>query len=182
MDKKRKLKLAKLKHKKPEPIQVTVDMTKAEEAIDRLTELLEDIESRRESDLETFSEHLTSLEGIVKGALQTNNTEPLVEAIGNIKIVSNTKPEINIRKFNVPTPQVKVVNTNDDIYASYKASDTDVGEQNSYYGFLDNSGAWFVLRQSGSDKASFRYAFGNKDYSKNWSAREKLTYGYYSES
>lgn len=177
MDKKRKLKLAKLKNKKPEP--VVVDMTKVEESITKLTTLVEDIHKQRESDLETFSEHLSSLEGIVKGALEKDNTEALTTALSNIKIVSNTKPEIKMPKINVPTPQVKVVNTNDDIYATYKASDTDIGEENSYYGFINKQGNWFILRNSGE---AFRYTFGSTDYTKNWNTREQLGYGYYSES
>lgn len=176
----RKLKLAKLKKKHPEP--VVVDMSEVNQAIKDLAESIQTIQNYQESHTQAFSEHLTKLEGIIEGTLKTNNTEPIARALDNIKIVSNTKPEIKIPKIDVPAPQVKIVNTNNDIYATYKASDADVGEESSYYGFIDSSGNWFILRRSGSDSASFRYAFGNKDYKDNWLSREKIKYGYYNES
>lgn len=180
MEKNRKLKLARLKNKKPEP--VVVDMTEVAESINKLAATVETVTKQQERDSEAFSEHLTRLEGIVKGALEKDDTKALKTALENVRFVHNSKPEINIPKIDVPSPQVKIVNTNDDIYDTYKASDSDIGEQNSYYGFIDSGGAWFILRQSGSDRASFRYVFGSKDYRKNWASREKLGYGYYNES
>lgn len=48
----------------------------------------------------------------------------------------------------------------------------------AYYGFINNGGAWFIMRED-TDTSSFRYAKGDNHFPDNWSRREKLKFDYY---
>lgn len=59
----------------------------------------------------------------------------------------------------------------------YKITDIDEGVT-SYYGFINQEGAWLVMRQDTQTNA-FRYAKGPSGFTENWIAREKLQYDYF---
>lgn len=63
----------------------------------------------------------------------------------------------------------------------YRPSDQDLSGDPSYYGFLDRSGNWYILRQNLST-GEFRYAKGSSEYATNWGNRSTtLTYDLFSE-
>lgn len=59
----------------------------------------------------------------------------------------------------------------------YKITDIENGII-SYYGFTNQEGAWFIMREDAQTSA-FRYAKGDSGFSQNWTGREKLQYDYY---
>ncbi len=59
----------------------------------------------------------------------------------------------------------------------YKISEVDEGSI-SYYGFINNQGAWLIMREE-IDGGSFRYAKGGSDFPGNWASRENLRYDYF---
>ena len=59
----------------------------------------------------------------------------------------------------------------------YKISEVDEGSI-SYYGFINNQGAWLIMREE-IDGGSFRYAKGSSDFPGNWASRENLRYDYF---
>ena len=63
--------------------------------------------------------------------------------------------------------------------SGYAISDIDSTSDPKYFGFLDDSGEWYILQMtSGSD---IRYFRGSINYSTNWTNRAGLSYDYYSE-
>lgn len=64
-----------------------------------------------------------------------------------------------------------------DPLASYICSDLDenIGG-NSYYGFIDVAGNWYIMRVTAVD---IRYVKGSSEYTTNWTGRMSLTYNYY---
>lgn len=48
----------------------------------------------------------------------------------------------------------------------------------AYYGFVDTSGAWFIMKED-SSTGSFRYAKGESQFPRSWTKREGLDYDYY---
>jgi hypothetical protein len=65
--------------------------------------------------------------------------------------------------------------------ADYRPHDQDAEEGSiyAYYGFQDQTGAWYIMRSSATDQ---RYAGGSSDYSKAWGDRAKQSYGFISEA
>ncbi len=59
----------------------------------------------------------------------------------------------------------------------FKISEIDDGIV-SYYGFTNKDGAWLIMRED-TQASSFRYAKGERDFSRNWASRQKLKYDYY---
>jgi hypothetical protein len=51
----------------------------------------------------------------------------------------------------------------------------------SFYGFTNKDGYWYVMKVD-TNTGSFRYATGQSNFPGNWQDREKLRYGYFSES
>lgn len=60
----------------------------------------------------------------------------------------------------------------------YKISEID-SNIISYYGFINKDEAWYIMRVD-TEKGSFRYSRGESNFSANWSNRENLKYGYFS--
>ncbi|MCR4279158.1 MAG: hypothetical protein NUV69_00945 [Candidatus Curtissbacteria bacterium] len=48
----------------------------------------------------------------------------------------------------------------------------------TYYGFINYTGAWLIMREDSSNN-NFRYAKGDSDLPGNWKNRENLRYDYY---
>lgn len=48
----------------------------------------------------------------------------------------------------------------------------------SYYGFVNDKGAWRIMRVD-TETNSFRYAQGDRDFSRGWNNRKKLKYDYF---
>jgi len=59
----------------------------------------------------------------------------------------------------------------------WQISDVDESVDPKYYGFLDASGAWYILQNTSG--TSFRYVMGIADYTTSWTNRASLTYDYY---
>jgi hypothetical protein len=59
----------------------------------------------------------------------------------------------------------------------YKISDTDTSGPPNYYGYLDPSGAWFIMRENAG---AYRYAKGKSGYADAWTGKGILSYGYFS--
>ena len=50
----------------------------------------------------------------------------------------------------------------------------------SYFGFVNRAGGWFIMKQDNADSdKSFRYARGEKGFSRGWEDRANLTYDYF---
>lgn len=47
----------------------------------------------------------------------------------------------------------------------------------SYFGFVNHSGAWFIMRES--EDSAFRYVKGDTNFSSNWEKRGGLNYNYF---
>lgn len=60
----------------------------------------------------------------------------------------------------------------------YKISEVDEQDQFRYFGFVNQNGAWLVMRQDANDN-TFRYIKGSSNFPGNWRDREKLKYDYY---
>ena len=58
----------------------------------------------------------------------------------------------------------------------YRINDIDESDPN-YYGFTDESGAWFIMREQTS--GAYRYTQGSTDYSTNWTNRASQSYNTY---
>ena len=63
----------------------------------------------------------------------------------------------------------------------YKASDVSYESGQNYFGFISQTGRWYIMRQSGSNGGIFRYSSGDKDYLANWTRRASLTYKLYNQ-
>lgn len=58
----------------------------------------------------------------------------------------------------------------------YKISQIDDSSP-AYYGFVDKSGAWFIMKEDSS--GNYRYTKGTTAFSTNWTGRAGLTYDYF---
>lgn len=61
----------------------------------------------------------------------------------------------------------------------YKISEIDDVSSPSYYGFVEKTGAWFIMKEDSS--GAYRYTKGDNGFSTNWTNRTSLTYGYFDE-
>lgn len=59
----------------------------------------------------------------------------------------------------------------------YKISEIDDASSPSYYGFVDKTGAWFIMKEDSS--GAYRYVKGDSGFSTNWPLRGGLSYGYF---
>ncbi len=59
----------------------------------------------------------------------------------------------------------------------YKISEVDDSGSPAYYGFIDKTGAWFIMKEDSS--GAYRYAKGSSSFSSSWATRSILTYGYF---
>ncbi len=83
-----------------------------------------------------------------------------------------SNPSLNVPSFNQPTQ------TNAQPPDEYKISEIDDNGVVSYYGFLNKSGGWMVMREN-TQENSFRYSKGDSGFSINWGGRADLKYDYY---
>lgn len=60
--------------------------------------------------------------------------------------------------------------------SGYQISDMDASGSTEYYGFVNASGAWYILEITNT---SARYAKGASGYTTAWTARAEQSYGYY---
>ena len=63
------------------------------------------------------------------------------------------------------------------VLEGYRASDMDQATTTQYFGFVDQGGAWYILRMV--DEETIRYVAGASDYATNWTNRASLSYDYY---
>lgn len=59
----------------------------------------------------------------------------------------------------------------------YTLAQVDDGVSNTYYGYLNKDGAWYILREDSS--SNYRYSKGSSSFSTNWTNRASLTYDYF---
>lgn len=64
----------------------------------------------------------------------------------------------------------------DNPLAKYRISDRDNSAFPKYYGSVDETGAWYIMKEEAN---SFRYCAGTTAYSTNWTNRASLVYDYY---
>lgn len=98
--------------------------------------------------------------------------------MSNNVIVSNnyvsTNPDYTVEsEQQTNNSQRQVVATFD----KYQISDVDESADPKYYGFLEVSGKWYIMRNT-SDQ-SFRYVTGDSGYVLNWTNRASLAYDYF---
>ncbi len=127
---------------------------------------------------------------------------PIVDAVGNLRIAAGATLPVNnfiwntntlaweaatgslgaggaVEVTNFPATQ-NVALTNGNPLAAYKPSDLDTGADPNYFGFLDGTGNWYVLRLSIASGQA-RYAKGTAGgYAAGWTGRAGLTYDYFS--
>lgn len=60
----------------------------------------------------------------------------------------------------------------------YKITEVDDTGSTAYYGFVNSSGSWFIMKQD-QNATSFRYAGGNSNFTQGWKDRKNLKYDYY---
>ena len=59
----------------------------------------------------------------------------------------------------------------------YTLAQVDDGVSNTYYGYLNRDGAWYILREDSS--SNYRYTKGSSTFATNWTNRASLTYDYF---
>lgn len=59
----------------------------------------------------------------------------------------------------------------------YYISQVDDSSATSYYGFVNNLGQWFIMRQDVNN--AYRYVRGDKDFSSHWANRAKQNYDFF---
>jgi hypothetical protein len=60
----------------------------------------------------------------------------------------------------------------------YKVADLDDSANPAYYGYINASGAWYILKEDKTTGA-YRYTKGDSAYSTAWTDRASKTYGYF---
>jgi hypothetical protein len=97
--------------------------------------------------------------------------------ITNSKRTSNSDYIVEAEDIGGGVLRQTVKVSNQDALAEYRASDSEM-DTTSYYGFLTTTGAWYIMKDTGT---SYRYAKGDSDYPTAWTGRAALTYDYYNE-
>lgn len=59
----------------------------------------------------------------------------------------------------------------------YKISEVDADSSPAYYGYLEKTGKWFIMKEE--DTGAYRYTRGDTDFAGNWTDRDELEYDYY---
>ncbi len=59
----------------------------------------------------------------------------------------------------------------------YEITQLDDSGSPAYYGFVNNSGSWYIMTEDAS--GAYRYTKGGNNFSTNWTARASLSYDYY---
>lgn len=88
-------------------------------------------------------------------------------------LFSNT--EANINPLSLKNAQGEVINPAEKSPTQgYYISQIDDSSSTSYFGFVNNLGQWFIMRQDVTN--AYRYSRGDKDFTPNWTNRAELTY------
>lgn len=61
---------------------------------------------------------------------------------------------------------------------AYKITDSDDSTATKYYGYLNASGDWYILKIDGD---AYRYAKGSGSYAAAWADKEGQDYGYFND-
>lgn len=59
----------------------------------------------------------------------------------------------------------------------YNITEIDDAGLDTYYGYVNKEGAWFIQKESSS--GAYRYTKGSSDFSTNWTNKASLTYDYF---
>jgi len=59
----------------------------------------------------------------------------------------------------------------------YTITEVDDSGTDSYYGFVDKTGAWYITKEFAT--GAYRYAKGATGFTTNWGNRTSLTYDYF---
>lgn len=160
-----------------------------EDSVNNLTELLE---SKDDYDFSQIKQEITHLKAIIEQRLDfkplTKSLDEFTSKIASTQtsVTKQNKQDLSklIKSFedtikqNKPVVNVKASNT----MLEYRPSDDDfVSDNLKYLGFVSSSGAWYIMRISGTNKKTYRYFSGISDYSKNWSDRSVLAYKNFGE-
>ena len=70
---------------------------------------------------------------------------------------------------------LQAILANQDVTAKYAISRDDTSTTTEYYGFVDTSGAWYIL-QIDTTTGVYLYANGASDFITNWNNRTTLTF------
>ena len=81
---------------------------------------------------------------------------------------------------NLITSDSLVINTDNDYFTGYTISGTDTVASTEYYGYLKNTGEWYIksVDKSVANIEITKFITGDNDYSTNWTNRASLTYNY----
>lgn len=94
-----------------------------------------------------------------------------------VETVKSISPEVIVKAPIIPEPTVI---KEDNVFNKYKPADIVEDNNTKYYGYLSNSGEWFVIREVETDNTTkYRYASGSGHY--DFTKRDKLSYKYYSD-
>lgn len=83
---------------------------------------------------------------------------------------SNQKVNSPVTNSNAITPQSP---TN-----GYRISEIDNSGVIAYYGFVNNNGAWFIMKED-ANSGTFRYVRGEAGFPTRWRSRKELVYDYF---
>ena|SRR3990170_5153265 len=72
----------------------------------------------------------------------------------------------------------QIVITSDDPTSKYKITDIDPTEGNSYFGYVDKNGAWYIMNLTAT---AARYAKGNDNYTGAWGNKGGQNWGYFND-
>lgn len=177
----RKNRLDAKRHK--EELQVYQDL---KQAVEDLKAAVSDQDS---IDLSPIIKSLDELPDQINIQSSFSSLEESVRAtLSQLSHLSKTKNTVDfskltkvLEKYSDIKPQVTVNAKAVDVAMEYRASDADLGDPNSYYGFLHPTGKWYIMRQSGLVSANWRYTVGASDYRGSWTKRSNLDYKLYSE-
>lgn len=145
-------------------------------AIDGLYELLN---GQEQYDFDKLSKQLTDIDKKLDLSPYFSSLEKSLKTLN-----SPQQQKTKITGFSELLKAVKSLN--DKIKESkeaddYKASDVSYESGQNYFGFISQTGRWYIMRQSGSNGGIFRYSSGDKDYLANWTRRASLTYKLYNQ-
>lgn len=110
------------------------------------------------------------------------------KAVGSIKMPTmpdpvDLKPLITTQKATtkaIESLRFPVSSTPTDPLIKYTPADIDDAGAVQYFGFTDNSGAWYIRKfDTGASPKTIRFAFGQGAYATNWTGRTGLTYSIY---
>jgi hypothetical protein len=90
-------------------------------------------------------------------------TQPLVN-------ISTASLFVELASFDAKLTSIE---SNQDPLAPYRITEEDAGSATSYYGFMNISASWYIMRIS---NGSYLYTKGNGSYPQWWASRNNLSY------